>query len=121
MNTTAYKLSAEARRHLWRRIIYSYALTLFLRPAFAYGLVFGGSIQLFRELVFVRMVILNFLTVEVGQVPAYFFSLLFGTDTIKVALLAVMATSLILLFFSLRRTARSIPSVSLLSNVRHYS
>jgi hypothetical protein len=61
--------------------------------------------QLFRELVFVEMVLTNFLAVEVGQVPLFFWQVLTAAGLIELAALGVVFGSVGLLLHALRRPA----------------
>lgn len=103
MENKPLQLSPKMRRQLWYRIGYSFALSLLVRPAVVYGVFFGVSVQLFRELVFVQMVFKNFLAVEVGQVPSFVWQLLVTADKSELAALVVMMISFILLARSLQR------------------
>ncbi len=54
-----------------RRVWYSFGIrTLSFAPLW-YGVAFGVSLGLFRELVFVQSVVNNFLAVPVGSAPSY--------------------------------------------------
>jgi hypothetical protein len=110
MNNHHITLSPKIRRQLWRRIWYSFLLSLLIRPAVLYGVIFGASIQFLRELVFVKMVITNFLAVEVGQVPVYVYNIMLTTDILKVALVFAMIGSLLLLVRSLRKNSVQFPT-----------
>lgn len=110
------QLSKQSKRQLWRRIAYSYLLSILFRPGFLYGVLFGGSVQLFRELVFVRMVILNFLAVEVGQAPAYLLNIFIRAELIKTTLLMLMTGSFLLLIYSIYHSPKPkfrVPKVQL--------
>lgn len=104
MTNQVYQLSNKTKRLLWRRVAYSYLLSLLLRPGIIYGILFGSSVQLFRELVFVRMVIKNFLAVEVGQAPFYIVNLFVQADLMKVTLILMMVISLLLLLLNINRS-----------------
>jgi hypothetical protein len=110
MNNHHITLSPKIHRQLWRRILYSFLLSLLVRPALLYGVVFGASVQFLRELVFVKMVVTNFLAVEVGQVPAYIYNIFLTTDMLKVALIITMISSLLLLVRALRKTSVQFPT-----------
>lgn len=103
MTQPTLQLSSRRKRQLWRRIWYSYLVSLLARPGFLYGMLFGSSVQFLRELVFVRMVVANFLTVEVGQAPAYAARLLLEADLTKIIPLIVMTVSFLLLVRTIRR------------------
>lgn len=106
MNTIQYQLSPRTKRLLWRRIFYSYLISTLARPAFVQGFLFGVCVQLLRELVFIKMVIKNFLAVEVGQAPMYLCRLFATAESIKVILVFLVCLSLTLFILSIFRTTR---------------
>lgn len=89
-----------------RRIWYSYSLDTLLRRTTLHGLVFGGSLVLFFQLVSVTSVVKNILTTEVGAVPQH----LWTTITMTIANGEVMKlVTLGIIVFSLLSFSWSIP------------
>lgn len=58
-----------------RRVWYSFAIRTISYAPLWYGIAFGVSLGLFRELVFVSRVIENLLAVPLGNVPSYALSI----------------------------------------------
>lgn len=67
METQHQQLHARIMRRVW----YSFAISTVRYAPLWYGIGFGVSLGLFRELVFVSRVIENFLAVPVGNAPSY--------------------------------------------------
>jgi hypothetical protein len=71
MNQNSIKNSQKLRNAIMRRVWYTYALSLMLRQSTLWGLAFGASIIGFWKLVSITSIVQNFLSVPVGQAPAF--------------------------------------------------
>lgn len=71
MNKTATYKSQKMRNAIMRRVWYTYALSLILRPSMVWGIAFGASVIGFWRLVSITSIVQNFLNVPVGQAPTY--------------------------------------------------
>ncbi len=81
------------RRMLMRRVWYTFALSLIVRPSFVAGFAFGASAIAFWRLVSITSIVENFLATEVGQIPHYIWGSLAQADT--AALLAFMVLTIV--------------------------
>ncbi len=54
-----------------RRVWYTFALSVMVRPTTVHGFLFGASLIAFWKLVSIMSIVQNFLSVPVGSVPAY--------------------------------------------------
>ena len=103
METKHQQLHARIMRRVW----YSFAIGIMIYPPLWYGIGFGVSLGLFRELVFVSRVIESFLAVPVGNAPSYAFSIVVNAlqsgEFLTLASLGVMGLVTVSL---IRRLAR---------------
>lgn len=80
---------------IMRRVWYSFAIRTLSYAPLWYGVAFGVSLGLFRELVFVSRVIENILAVPLGNVPSYALAVVTNAlqsgEFLTLASLAVMA------------------------------
>jgi len=97
------KNSISIKTNLHWRIWYIYIVSMLCSRGFVAGVALSISAHIFRELVFIRMVIKNFLSVEVGKVPMYTWHILTTTEPIKLLALACIGASVWLFCMQLRR------------------
>jgi hypothetical protein len=71
MNEITMKNTKKLRNAIMRRVWYTYALSLTLRQSTLWGLAFGASVIGFWKLVSITSIVHNFLSVPVGQTPAF--------------------------------------------------
>lgn len=59
------------KKHIMRRVWYSYILSILLSFATLFGVVFGASTLLFVKLVSITDIFNNLLQVQLGAIPTY--------------------------------------------------
>lgn len=76
----------KLKKAIMRRIWYVYSISVVLSKNTAWGFLFGASVIGFWKLVSVTSIINNFLSIRVGEIPAYSYHALMQAHTL--ALLA---------------------------------